>query len=152
MPRISKERDYEELREIASLTDKKNLSDPLQKLVDEQAEDEGLWCEAANIVEAYLQQELRRLHAAIENRPAVSGQGPKSRDERAADALWSDPIFLRRYADLIEFGPQPDNVINSREELDALFENVLAPSGPLSDEPRENENQDGAAPVLGGEE
>jgi histidine triad (HIT) family protein len=68
------------------------LSDPLQKLVDEQAEDEGLWCQAANIVEAYLQQELRRLHSAIESR------------------------------------------------------------GPLSDEPREKENHDGAAPVLGGDE
>ena len=39
----------------------------VQRIVDEQAEDEGLWCQAANIVEAYLQQELRRLHAAIEN-------------------------------------------------------------------------------------
>jgi hypothetical protein len=46
-------------------------SDELQEIVDEQAEDEGLWCQAANIVEAYLQQELRRLHTAIENRAPV---------------------------------------------------------------------------------
>ena len=38
----------------------------LKHLVDEQAEDEGLWFLAATAPEAYLQQELRRLHAAIE--------------------------------------------------------------------------------------
>jgi hypothetical protein len=38
----------------------------LKKIVDEQAEDEGLWCDAENVVEAYLQQELRKLHAAVE--------------------------------------------------------------------------------------
>ena len=38
----------------------------IRQVVDEQAEDAGLWCEPANIVEAYLQQELRRLHRAIE--------------------------------------------------------------------------------------
>ena len=35
-------------------------------LVDEQAEDDGLWFVAEHAAEAYLQQELRRLHAAIE--------------------------------------------------------------------------------------
>jgi hypothetical protein len=35
-------------------------------LVAEQAEDEGLWFIAQTAAEAYLQQELRRLHAAIE--------------------------------------------------------------------------------------
>jgi hypothetical protein len=35
-------------------------------LVDEQAEDDGLWFMAQTAPEAYLQQELRRLHAAIE--------------------------------------------------------------------------------------
>lgn len=38
----------------------------LQKIVDEQAEDEGLWFIAETAPEGYLQQELRRLHAAIE--------------------------------------------------------------------------------------
>ena len=37
-----------------------------QTVVDEQAEDEGLWFIAATAPEAYLQQELRRLHAAID--------------------------------------------------------------------------------------
>lgn len=44
---------------------------PLYALVDEQAEDEGLWSTrfdgTVSIAEAYLQQELRRLHALIES-------------------------------------------------------------------------------------
>ena len=40
--------------------------DAIQQVVDEQAEDEGLWCRAETAAEAYLQQELRRLHAAVE--------------------------------------------------------------------------------------
>lgn len=35
-------------------------------LVQRQAEDEGLWFEATTAPEAYLQQELRKLHAAVE--------------------------------------------------------------------------------------
>jgi len=45
------------------------LADTLGKvrdLADEQAEDEGLWFEAHTAPEAYLQQELRRLHKVIE--------------------------------------------------------------------------------------
>jgi len=37
-----------------------------RKLVDEQAEDEGLWFVAETAPEAYLQMHLRRLHALIE--------------------------------------------------------------------------------------
>ncbi len=37
----------------------------LQTIVNEQAEDEGLWFHAITAPEAYLQQELRRLHAAL---------------------------------------------------------------------------------------
>ena len=43
------------------------MMNDIQKLVNEQAEDEGLWFEAKTAPEAYLQQELRRLHYAIEN-------------------------------------------------------------------------------------
>ena len=35
-------------------------------VVNEQAEDYGLWFEAVYATEAYLQQELRRLHSVIE--------------------------------------------------------------------------------------
>jgi len=38
----------------------------LYNLVDCQAEDEGLWFIAESAVEAYLQQELRKLHEAVE--------------------------------------------------------------------------------------
>jgi hypothetical protein len=47
---------------------------PAQRVVDEQAEDEGLWFIAETATEAYLQQELRRLHAAIEA-PEPSPEG-----------------------------------------------------------------------------
>jgi hypothetical protein len=35
-------------------------------LVNEQANDDGLWFIAATVSEAYLQRELRRLHAEVE--------------------------------------------------------------------------------------
>ncbi len=38
----------------------------LRALVDEQAEDDGLWFVAHHASEGYLQHELRRLHAAVE--------------------------------------------------------------------------------------
>ena len=39
------------------------------EVVDEQAEDEGLWFMAIYASEKYLQQELRRLHEVIESAP-----------------------------------------------------------------------------------
>jgi len=42
--------------------------DRLRKVVDEQAEDHGLWFEAKYITEHNLQRALRRLHAAIEGK------------------------------------------------------------------------------------
>ena len=38
----------------------------ITNLVSKQAEDEGLWFVAATAAEAYLQQNLRHLHAVIE--------------------------------------------------------------------------------------
>ena len=38
----------------------------IQSVVDEQAEDEGLWFDAKTAPEGYLQSELRRLHKVIE--------------------------------------------------------------------------------------
>lgn len=40
--------------------------EPILKMVDAQAEDEGLWCKVTRASEAYLQQELRKLHAVVE--------------------------------------------------------------------------------------
>jgi len=47
----------------------------LQRLVSVQADDEGLWFVGRTAPEAYLQQELRRLHAAIEGTPPL-GEAP----------------------------------------------------------------------------
>jgi hypothetical protein len=41
-----------------------------REIADQQAEDDGLWFVAETAAEAYLQQELRRLHAAIEGSAA----------------------------------------------------------------------------------
>ncbi len=40
--------------------------EPIRKMVNAQAEDEGLWCKITRASEAYLQQELRKLHALVE--------------------------------------------------------------------------------------
>ena len=42
------------------------MLDKLKALVDQQAEDEALWFFARTAPEAYLQQELRKLHALCE--------------------------------------------------------------------------------------
>lgn len=50
----------------ASLTWRIDAIAALRALVDKQAEDEGCWFIADSMPEAYLQQELRRLHTAVE--------------------------------------------------------------------------------------
>ena len=47
------------------------MNDP-QTVVEEQAKDEGLWFVPITASEAYLQQELRRLHAVIEEQKALT--------------------------------------------------------------------------------
>jgi hypothetical protein len=51
---------------VAALREAAERLRRLQTIVDAQAEDEGLWFVLGTAPEAYLQQELRRLHAAIE--------------------------------------------------------------------------------------
>lgn len=58
---------------------------PLQ-IVLEQAEDEGLWFEARTAPEAYLQQELRKLHAAVEQQ-ADENARLRARVERLEGAI-----------------------------------------------------------------
>jgi len=50
----------------------KKQRDCIQAIVDQQAEDEGLWFMAQTAPEAYLQEQLRLLHRVIE------GQGQES--------------------------------------------------------------------------
>jgi hypothetical protein len=46
-------------------------AEALRELLDDQAADRGLWFDAKTCPEAYLQNALRRLHAAIEGTPPV---------------------------------------------------------------------------------
>jgi hypothetical protein len=51
----------------------------LKILVEQQAEEEGLWFRARYIEEAYLQQNLRALHAAAE---AVLASSPRPQETK----------------------------------------------------------------------
>jgi len=46
-----------------------------KEIVDEQANDEGLWFVAQTAPEAYLQSKLRELHAVIEMNNIANGEG-----------------------------------------------------------------------------
>jgi hypothetical protein len=59
-------RQLQTLFETVPASDAPERETRLRALVNSQAEDAGLWFEARTAPEAYLQQELRRLHAAIE--------------------------------------------------------------------------------------
>ena len=47
---------------------------PLQEMVAKQAKDGGLWFRAKTAPEAYLQQELRKLHRLIEGEAALEAE------------------------------------------------------------------------------
>lgn len=66
LARLSQPERQEQKPEPKSATGKECLQ-VARQIVAEQAEDEGLWFVAQYVTEAHLQQELRRLHAAIEN-------------------------------------------------------------------------------------
>jgi hypothetical protein len=51
-----------------------------RKIVDEQAKDKGLWFDADFATEMYLQQELRRLHEAVESGPRQDGREAQAVD------------------------------------------------------------------------
>ena len=53
-------------KEYITAQDRLNRYHKAWELVQRQAEDDGLWFLTDNIEVAYLQQELRRLHAVIE--------------------------------------------------------------------------------------
>lgn len=55
---------------VVSDGDDNTLSAALLAIVNEQAAEDGLWFEAQTAPEAYLQQELRRLHSVIERWPS----------------------------------------------------------------------------------
>jgi len=67
---VDKPPKQERLNEMRAAVDAASRSGnklgPLLALVAEQADDDGLWFEAATAPEAYLQAALRKLHAAVE--------------------------------------------------------------------------------------
>lgn len=85
-------------------------NDPIRALVDVQAADEGLWFVAETAPEAYLQQELRKLHAVIEAE-ARKGYVPASLspewhaelDFVAAEAVDAERARLRAAVDAIPY-------------------------------------------------
>jgi hypothetical protein len=78
-------RDAEDERARAEAAEQRvaDLTEALRRIrgvVDAQAEDDGLWFVADSIVEAYFQQELRSLHATIENECALLAVSPESEE------------------------------------------------------------------------
>ena len=49
------------------MNDEAHLLRALRELIEQQAKDDGLWFVAQFATEGYLQQELRKLHQAVEN-------------------------------------------------------------------------------------
>ena len=71
------------------------------KMVQEQAEDEGLWCKAATATEAHLQQALRWLHYAVEQSQAdraelLEAQEPAEPVAWLEEATWSRRLHLTK--------------------------------------------------------
>lgn len=66
--------------------------DELCEIVEAQADDEGLWFVAQTAPEGYLQQELRRLHAAVEDYLSLAALSSTetARLREAAQALLDD--------------------------------------------------------------
>jgi hypothetical protein len=65
----AKNREWQRLRGVDA------AAKAVRTLVAEQAENEGLWFQARTAPEAYLQQELRRLHTAVEAIWPGEGEG-----------------------------------------------------------------------------
>ncbi len=61
------------------------INDKLQALVNQQAEDRLLWEPATSVWYAYIQQELRNLHRAVEAR--VSAEPSQDMVDRVVDAV-----------------------------------------------------------------
>ena len=72
----------------------------IQSLVDEQAEDEGLWSFVATAHEKYLQQALRRLHAVIEERGDMSDVCKHGSLARSCEICERDKVIDRLRAEV----------------------------------------------------
>ena len=84
----------------------------VQKVVDEQAEDDGLWYVATYASESYLQQALRKLHAAIEM--SMKGESVMEGDDMVGmsdfDMLKQDYDMLREAVlDCVNVNPRAES-------------------------------------------
>ena len=71
---FKKDSSYYQCREAGATAMLSAVIGDLMKLVDKQANDAGLWFVQATASEAYLQQALRKLHAAIECMAELKGE------------------------------------------------------------------------------
>jgi hypothetical protein len=74
--------------------------------------------------------EARTRIAQLESPPSQPETPEEARNRKAGEALWSDPEFLRSYAQTLENlenGVAPTNLIHTREELQALFDSASQP-------------------------
>lgn len=79
--------DFCQARSLLDRT-KNALETPAVTVVNEQANDEGLWFLTPTASEAYLQQALRRLHAAVEGKTPAAKAGER-REYHANGTNWS---------------------------------------------------------------
>ncbi len=86
-----------------------NPFDNVMKLVNKQAEDEGLWFITQTVGEAYLQKELRKLHYSIEMADKEAekpmNNNPTELLDKALEIAWygcnNDGVFDRDYMEQI---------------------------------------------------
>lgn len=74
------------LSELAALPEQREPLEAIRKMVEVQANDEGLWFVATTAPEAYLQKELRRLHGFIEHQANGAIATPVSKEPGEATA------------------------------------------------------------------
>lgn len=85
------------IKTLEFVSSRQGEPDAVRKLVAKQAEDTGLWFVAATAPEAYLQQELRRLHAAVEA-DHTDARAAFVSEMREAARAWVDASDLERMA------------------------------------------------------
>jgi len=76
---------------INALAEREKQMIEIQKLVNEQADDEALWANAQYCSEQYIQNQFRKLHAVIENTTIFGDPKPKEQDCEN----WGDRVSCR---------------------------------------------------------
>lgn len=95
MNEFRKDCDYYQCREAGATAMLEAVAKDLMKLVDKQANDKGLWFIHVTASEAYLQQELRKLHAAIECMADLKGENEQRDLDKDNPEDWEDNSDFR---------------------------------------------------------